>query len=792
MVDSDSQQQTLRERQKDTRFEEFDEPGFQEKFAQSPQPGRSAITLAIEGIHCAACVWLIEKLPTMVPGIVLANVNWSQGTVLIHWQTGQVQLSSVANALYRLGYTPHPLRTNERMARRKAENHRQLTRIGFAAAAAGNNMLVAAALYLGMFSYMATDMESFLRVVSCVVGLASFLGPGRVFLQGATNALRTRTPHMDLPIALGLTAGSVAGVINTIRGVGEIYFDSLSVLICLLLIGRWIQFRQQNKAADSVELLYRLTPDRARKLVNGEVVEIRVEDLKLDDIIQVNPGEMIAADGVLIEGESEIDESILTGESRPCKKSPGENVSAGTQNLGSRIRVQVTNVGPQTRISKIIALVEQAGADKPEIVQWANRIGAHFVVVVIGLAFVTFAVWMFIDPAVALDRSIALLIVACPCALAMATPLAISVALGRLAKRKILVKAGDVLQSLSQPGMIWLDKTGTLTEGRMEVVEGFDWSHDIAVGLPRSGFSSNNVIAINDWSSHMPDWVGDVVDAEAQFQHPVADAFMNLFSTFRSSDQSIPTCDSTVQQATQLDGGISATIGDRGLLIGSRRLLERNDVPLNAVMERMEADLLQRQLSPCWVAINGQVVGLVGLGDRIRRGSKQMVQQLQDTGWQVGVLSGDHPSVVNSVAEQLSIAQYHAGVSPEEKLKIIQDSNEQFPTTVMVGDGVNDSAALAAATVGIAVQNGAEASLAAAPVYLGRHGLNPIGELLQISNAASRGIRRNFAVSLGYNVLGASLAMIGWINPLTAAILMPISSLTVIGLSLSIARDRSR
>ncbi len=681
------------------------------------------------------------------------RLNWARQTVRVRWQTDRLPLSQIALTLRQLGYPPHPVRENQNELRRKLANRRQLVRIGVAAAAAGNNMLIATALYLGLFSYMDAGLNELLRIASCLVGLASFLGPGRVFLRGAWNAIRTRTPHMDLPIALGLSVGTLAGLVNTIRGTGEIYFDSLSVLIFLLLVGRWIQFRQQNRAADAVELLYRLTPQKTHKLVNGIAIETMVDMVQPGDLLEIRPGELVPVDALIIEGTTEIDESILSGESRPLRKSAGDEVLAGTQNRNSVIVVRATGTGRQTRLSKIVELVEQASLEKPAIVQWANQIGGYFVLAVILLAAMTFAfTWSWVGIGDAVDRAVALLIVACPCALALATPLAVSVALGRAAQQKLMVKSGDVLQWLNRPGRIWLDKTGTITTGRMEVVE---WYGDKGCQSVAAALESKSI-------------------------HPVAQAITNYVDPVEVERHH-------VSDATILPGGISGSVDQRKVLIGNEQLVQHQRLPITPDWNALAAQILGRNLSPNWVAVDGTIVAMVAVGDVVRSETQVAVNELQASGWSVGILSGDHQCIVSQVGERLGLPPESTlgGLTPEDKLDIIRRSRSDFETVVMVGDGVNDSAALAAATVGIAVHNGAEASLAAAPVYLGKEGLRPILELLQISKSTAATMRVNMVISLAYNTLAASLAALGWINPLVAAILMPISSLTVVAMSLT-------
>lgn len=747
------------------RFSEFDSDAFFDRYCQQIDESTTEVTLLLDGIHCAACIWLIEKLPQITPGVLDVKLNWAKQSARLRWNNDRVRLSRITRDLSQLGYTPHPISESEHDLRRQNENRRHLVRIGIAAAAAGNNMLIAASLYLGMFSYMSVGMSQMLRIASCVVGLVSLIWPGRVFLQGAASAIRTRTPHMDLPIALGLTIGSVAGLVNTIRGTGELYFDSLSVLIFLLLVGRWIQFRQQNRAADAVELLYRLTPRTTRKIVDGRPVETLVDLVAANDLLEIRPGDLFPVDGEIIDdGKTQVDEAILSGESALVTKRGGDPVLAGTRNCQSAVQIRALATGQETRLSRIVGLVEQATLDKPEVVQWANRVGGVFVVTVIVMAMVTLLTWIWIDPALAVDRAVALLIVACPCALALATPLAISVALGRSAKQKIMIKGGDVLQLLSRPGMLWLDKTGTLTDGRLEVVR---W------------YGNTN-------------WKMLIADIETKSSHPVGRAIVEFVrgKVKDGEEVRLPNC-----EVVEYEGrGLKATTKRSTLLIGNATLMNDYGVLIGPRHRKIADRILDRNQAPCWIAVNGNVNAILAIGDQIRPDTQSAVAKLKSSGWTVGVLSGDHQRIVDQVARRLEIEPTLArgGTSPEGKVKTVQDSLLEYPCVVMVGDGVNDSAALAAASVGIAVHNGAEASLAAAPVYLAEEGLNPILELLRISKSTRRTISWNFAASLSYNLIGASAAAVGLINPLVAAILMPISSLTVVGISLTAGRTHSK
>lgn len=725
----------------------FDDAAFLAANTESLADGERRTTLAIDGIHCAACIWLLERLPRLVPGVVEARASWRRSTLTVRWR--EAKLSQIADAVARLGYRPSVLGSGSAELGRTRANRRALVEIGIAGAAAGNNMLIAAALYLGMFSYMDDVTQTLLRWTSCFVGLVSVAWPGRVFVRGALQSLRARTPHMDLPVALGLVVGAVAGLVNTVLDRGEIYFDTLSVLVFLLLVGRFIQTRQQQRAAATVEVLHRLTPRTAHRVEGERIADVPAQVVAAGDLLDVRAGEIVPADATVLDGASAIDASILTGETRPVDVGTGDAIAAGALNLSATLRVRVDAVGDRTRIGRVLELVESSAQQRPKIVQLADRIGARFVVAIVVSASTTLAAWLAIDPAVAVDHTVALLVVACPCALAMATPLAISVALGRAARRRILIKGGDVLQRLSTPGTIWLDKTGTLTEGRARVVA----------------------------------WVGDesvrpaVAALEQSSIHPVALAL-----------QSIASAEGVATAVRHGQGGLEGIVDGRKIVVGNERFVAAQ-ARLQPSFVLEASRFTERAISPVFVAVDGKVIAVAGVGDPLREDATAALAELRARGYTIGILSGDHPAIVRAVGRSLGVheSMCHGGLDPEAKVEHVRTT---AGPVVMVGDGVNDSAALAAASVGIATRDGAEASLEAAPVYLGRPGLLPLLELLDGSRTTMRAISRNFAVSLFYNGVSVGLAAAGLINPLVAALLMPLSSLSVIGLSLSLRWPR--
>jgi P-type Cu2+ transporter len=576
-----------------------------------------------------------------------------------------------------------------------------------------------------------------------------------VFFTSAWAAVRTRTPHLDVPIALALLAGGAWSVVSTIRGAGEVYFDTVSVLVFLLLVGRFVQHRQQRWAADAVELLFSITPSSARRVSRspgGEeaIEDVPVEALRLGDVVELRAGESFPADGTVIRGDSLVDQSMLTGESAHVPISVGDPAAAGAVNIASTLRVTVEATGENTRVGRLMRLVEESSRRKAPIVRFADRVSSFFTVAMLGLAAATFMVWLSIDAPHAIEHAVALLVVTCPCALGLATPLVITIAMGRAARSGILLKGGDAMQRLSRPGRIFLDKTGTLTFGVFTLVR----------------------------------WIGDesvkpmAAAVESESDHPIARA---LARELGRGDDPLP----VAIDVEQLQGvGIRGVVGDRDVRVLSPAAVRAARASDPDGLLDHEASLAAEALTPVVVVIDGRVGAIAGLGDRVRPDARAAVASLRRLGWEVSILSGDHQRVVDAVARRVGIEPDRAigRASPEEKLEVIRRESGRGPT-VMVGDGVNDSAALAAAGVGIAVHGGAEASLSAADVYLNSPGLSSIVELVESSRRTMRVIHRNLGVSVLYNATAGALAMTGHMNPLIAALVMPLSSLTVLALA---------
>jgi Cu2+-exporting ATPase len=726
-------------------FSEFDDPAFHRLYCRALPSGLATVELYLEGVHCAACVWLVEKLTVVVDGVAEVRLDLGRSLATVTWNPDTTPLSQVARFLDSIGYAPHPFRGVEARDMARREERGLLIRIAVAGAIAGNVMLIAFALYGGRFHGITDEFRTLFRWVSLALAIPSVTWCASVFYRGAWGAVKTRSLHMDLPIAIGILAGFIQGTINTVRGTGEIYFDSVTALIFFLLVGRFLQRRQQRRAASSTELLFSIAPATARLFDSDGVREVPLEALSPGNTVEIRAGDSIPADGSVLEGSSTLDRSLLTGESLPEPVAAGDPVHAGTVNLGGRLLVEVRVTGEDTRVGRLMRLVEEGAMRRAPVVLLADRISGWFVAIVLTLAAITLGVWLKLDPEHAVAHAVALLIVSCPCALGLATPLAVSAAIGRAARKNILIKGGDALENLARPGRMLLDKTGTLTEGRLAVLR---WWGD------------ENVKPM-------------VAAIESHSAHPVARALSE-----GSTEIGVPKAD----EAQEITGaGISGICDGRRVVVASTSHLTRE---LDGLPEEAAAaadSFADEGLSPVAVAVDQQVVAIAGIGDPLRHDSAVSVAAIRKSGWQVEILSGDHPAVVRSVAGQVGIvpAAARGAAAPEDKLEAVREAAKDT-TVAMVGDGVNDAAALAAATVGIGVHGGAEATLAAADVYLGRPGLEPVVDLLRGSSRTVGVIRRNLVFSLTYNVVAVTFAITGHMSPLLAAILMPLSSMTVV------------
>lgn len=727
---------------------ELDRPGFVE--ATRPlDGGLREVDLYVDGVHCAACVWLVERLPYEVEGVREARLDLARARLTVAFDPA-AKLSEAARWLARFGYAVRPSRPEAGTA--SDAERALLVRAGVAWALAGNVMLVAFALYSGLESGgLATAARWFslaLAVPAVAYGAAPFFQRAWASVRLAARARDLRRLHLDTPISLGIAVGFGQSAWATVTGRGDVWFDSIAVLIAALLTARWLQLRSRRLAAEASDRLLALVPRVARRVGDGgraEVVE--VDALRLGDLVEVPAGEVLPVDGVVETGASRIDRAALTGEARPEPVAEGGLVEAGTTNLSAPLRVRVRAVGEATRVGRLLAWVEKGEVRRAPVVLWADRVGGHFVLGVLALAALTAALWAWLDPAQLPAHLTALLVITCPCALGMATPLALAVAQGRAARAGLFVKSDEAVQRLTEVDTVVLDKTGTLTEGRMELAA---WAGDEA--------------ALD---------LAATLDALAT--HPVADALVRARGV---GPGRVADVEAVAGQ------GVRGCVDGVPVAVGRPAWIAASAGPLPADWQRALAGWAAAGHTPVAVAVEGRPAAAFAVGDRLRPDAAGLVRRLQAEGVEVRLLSGDHPATVAAVAHALGVEAARGGVSPEAKREAVAALQAGGRVVLMVGDGVNDAAALRQADVGAAVGGGTTAALVAADLFLTRRGLAPLRDALDGADAAMRTVRRLLALSLGYNVVGAAAAVAGLVTPLVAAAAMPISSLAVVGLAL--------
>ncbi len=715
--------------------EYLDDPELRRHYATEVSPGLQQMQFYLEGIHCAACVWLIEKVPDFVPGVISVRLEVGRSVVSVQARK-DLAWSSVARQFREFGYSPHPVREGEGEQFEAKENRSLLIKVGVAGACTGNIMLMAVSLYGGATGVLA----EWFRWISFLLFLPVLFWSALPFYKSAYSNLRMKSVSVDVPIVLGIVLGFVASVVNLVQGSAHIYFDSLSMLVFLLLASRYILKRTGQNALRSSSLAHFMGPSVARRYAGAEpneTQEVSVEVLRPGDVVEVRVGETIPVDGVVVQGESRLNCALLTGESEPQKVVAGDVVFAGTLNEQTPLRIRVSASGVATRVGQILKTIQQGSVKKAPIVQLTDRVARYFVSAVLGgglLSFFIFAGVMQLGFEEALNRTLALVIVSCPCALALATPLALTRAMGQAARRGILIKSAEVIERIVSVKNVFVDKTGTLTEGRFEVLS---WEQK---DQPEDRFEIEQA----------------VLELEKRSTHSIAKAVVRYLISKKSGKET-STFAGIVDFQERLGKGVFGRIRGHGY-----------------ELRRVDALSMNSQVG---VYRDSRLCAIIELGDQVREDSAVSIQQLGRRGLPMAILSGDSPAVVKRVAGAVGIGNQNAwgGLGPEQK----QERVVAHPFSLMVGDGANDAQALNAAFVGVAVHGGMEISLRVADVYLARPGLGPLVELFDLSTSTLGVIRRNLVFSLLYNLLGISFALIGKVNPLFAALLMPLSALTV-------------
>jgi Cu2+-exporting ATPase len=735
---------------KDIEIYDFDE--VQQEFTTCSGDIRD-IHLLVEGIHCAACVWLIERGLQRTPGVQSANVNLAAKRLHLRWDNSRSKLSDLIRALAKIGYAAVPYDPESAEGVMKKTNRAMLYRLFFAGFAMMNMLWISIALYSGADR---DEFRQFFHWMGLVLATPTLLYSGYPFYRGAFGGLRGGHLTMDMPIAIGLsvTYGYSLYVTLAHSVVGEVYFDTVTNLIFVILIGRYLEGMFRHQAVSATKRLMELQPRVAIVMRDGQEQMTPMRGVKLGDHVLIKPGYKVPVDGVVLEGHSTVDEAMLTGESAPVSKSAGAQVFAGTVNNNGALLVEVRVQLQDTTLAKIIRLVEEAQASKAPIQRLADSIVPWFVLVTIICATITFFIWNSHDFEIALMAATSVLIITCPCALGMATPMSIAVASGLGAKHGILVKNGLVLETLSKVTHFVFDKTGTLTEGKMSVAE-----VHVAQGQNEREIL-RYAAAVERYSEHGAA-KAIVTETEArQLVHRDLEA-----SGFHAT----------------AGLGVEASVAGETVLLGSAEWLIRQGVVLDATLQAKAHALETQAMSCVYMAQNGKHVAMFALADKLRGDAQQLVDELRAAGITMTLLSGDRRPVAEAVARQLGGMEVIAEVLPQDKDLVIQRLQQSGVVVAMVGDGINDAPALIRADVGIALGSGTDVSVESADIVLMYNELDKVRQATQLSRRTLLTIKQNIGLSFVYNAIMVPLAMMAKVSPLVAAISMPISSLIVIG-----------
>ncbi len=718
-----------------------------------------SVQLQLGKMTCAACAGHIEKALNKLPGVT-ATVNVATETARVIFKPGLVTTGQLIEAVVNAGYDAHEiseLNHTEEKARRQAAYQAELRLFWISAILTLPLVLQMGAMFSGH------EMEMLPNWVQWLLATPVQFWIGKRFYIGAWHALRGGGANMDVLVALGTSMAYLFSAVVTFFGLDQhVYFEASAAIITLVLLGKLMEARAKGRTSEAIEALIKLQPKTARIERNGEIVEVPASSLQVDDIFIVRPGEHLPVDGVVIEGSSSVNESMLTGESLPVSKQAGTKVFAATLNQQGLLKCRATSVGAHTQLAAIIHLVEEAQGSKAPIQRMADTISGIFVPVVVAISILTLAItwWLMNDFVAALVHAVAVLVIACPCALGLATPTAIMVGTGRGAQAGVLVKNAAALEHAEKIQTLIVDKTGTLTEGKPEVT-------DI---VPAVSVNAQDLLQI-------------AASLEQGSEHPLARAVLE-------SAQKQQLQLHAIQDFSAITGsGIRANIRDTQYLLGSPKFLAQQGLRPD---EEQIITLQSEGKTVIGVARisgdNPQILGYLAIADQLRNTSVKAVKQLQAMGIEVVMLTGDNDVTAAAIAKRTGITHYRAEVLPQDKAAEVSKMKAQGKFTAMVGDGINDAPALAAADVSFAIGAGSDVAIEAADITLIRNDLMSVADAISLSRATLKKIRQNLFFAFVYNILGIPLAAIGMLNPVIAGAAMAMSSVSVVSNSLLLKR----
>lgn len=733
----------------------FNDDALQKSFVHTVDAQIREAALLLEGITCAACSWLIEQRLRGIPSLLSIDINYSTHRARVRWNNTELQLSDILSAIGAIGYIAHPYDDARREALAERERKQILNRLWVAGLSMMQVMMYVVPIYLAGPDGIDDDFLWLLHWSSLLLTLPVMLYSAQPFYHGCIRDLKNRRVGMDTPVALAIIITFTASLWGLLQHVGDgIYFDSVSMFVFLLLGGRYLEGVARRKAGAATETLVKLTPAFAHRLPDWPATspahEISVSQLQTGDYLLIKPGETLPADGVVISGESAIDEALLTGENLPRHKTQGDQVIAGSINRDNTLYIQITETGQQTRLAGIVRLLDQALSQKPQLAQIADHVASWFVLLLLLTAVATYAGWQLAGyPEQALWHAVAVLIVSCPCALSLATPAALTAATGNLAGRGVLITHGHALETLAHINDAVFDKTGTLTNGQLSI---------------------NAILPLAELDSAS---VQDLARAlEQGSEHAIAQAF----GPYHGSQ--------TITRLTNTPG-----YGVEGEINGSRWRLGRMDFVQK--LSGPAPDQIQGWQTNCTLIGLGNTDGwqaVFALTDSIREDTKDMLKTLKQNGITIHLLSGDHPGAVNQLAQELPVDHWTAQATPEAKLSYVKALQQQGRRVLMVGDGINDAPVLACADVSIAMGCGTDVARYSGDMVLINNQLAQVGAAWQTARKTLRIIRENLSWAIVYNLVALPLAVAGYITPWLASLGMAASSLLVVGNALRLTR----
>lgn len=726
---------------------------------------------AITGMTCAACSTRIEKGLNKLEGVTKASVNLALETASVEYSPSQIDPQDITQRVEKLGYGAK-LKSEEKeeeQSYREKELSKQKGKFWF-------SFILSVPLLWAMVSHF--TFTSFIPLphmlmnpwVQLALATPVQFVVGKQFYIGAFKALRNKSANMDVLVALGTSAAYFYSLYSSLKSLGssahttQLYYETSAILITLILLGKLFEANAKGRSSEAIKKMMGLQAKTAVVVRDGAEIEIPVEEVQKGEVIFIKPGEKVPVDGEIIEGQSALDESMLTGESVPVDKSIGDKVIGATLSKNGFLKIKATNVGKETALAQIIKVVEEAQGSKAPIQRLADYISGIFVPIVVGIALLTFFVWyIWIVPgefAPALEKLIAVLVIACPCALGLATPTSIMAGSGRAAEFGILFKGGEHLEATHKIDTILLDKTGTVTNGTPELT-------DVRIA---QGYEENELLQL-------------VASAERLSEHPLAQALVAGIK-----NKGIEIQDPLSFEAIP-GHGVRATVQERELLVGTRKLMNQHKVNIDAALEEM-TNLEREGKTAMLVALDGKYAGMLAVADTIKETSKEAVSRLKEMGLEVMMITGDNRQTAQAIAMQAGIEHVIAEVLPEGKAEEVKKLQQQGKKVAMVGDGINDAPALALADIGMAIGTGTDVAMEAADITLMRGDLMSIADAIEMSRKTISNIKQNLFWAMGYNTLGIPIAAVGLLAPWVAGAAMAFSSVSVVLNALRLQRVR--